>query len=246
MNGSPSSFAQKSHVNLNCSRDLSLEYEDLKYDGDKDTNGNYLATGSPVAIEEILTYNIDNEMPTIEVAADSSQQVAVDRRHPRVTGDGARDYNTIFGFSSLTYLEDVRSWSGKFATSFPTLCNSPAVPVDEDRLPGMIRSMSGSLSSDGDETMSGCDDDTDAVEPVIPVKGVSFNERVRVLPIPPNSSYTSEQRFRMYANRFELRENKLRNKKEYAFDGYDWRNATEEGNMAICPLSGELLHPAHL
>ena len=34
--------------------------------------------------------------------------------------------------------------------------------------------------------------------------------------------------------------------KEYEFDGYDWRNATEEGSMAICPVSGELLHPAHL
>ena len=49
----------------------------------------------------------------------------------------------------------------------------------------------------------------------------------------------------MYANRFELRENKSRNKKEYEFDNYDWRNATEENSMAVCP-SGELLHPAHL
>ncbi|KAL7527876.1 hypothetical protein ACHAXR_002178 [Thalassiosira sp. AJA248-18] len=118
----------------------------------------------------------------------------------------------------------------------------------------MVRSNSGSLSSetsssDGDETMSS-DDETDASSAAgddsLAGKGVSFNEQVRVLPIPPISAYTHEQRFRMYANRFELRENKMRNKKEYEFDGYDWRNATEENYMAICPMSGELLHPAHL
>jgi hypothetical protein len=75
---------------------------------------------------------------------------------------------------------------------------------------------------------------------------VTFNEQVRVLPIPPLGDYTPEQRYRMYANRFELRENKSRNKREYEFDNYDWRNATEEHAMAVCPMSGELLHPAHL
>ena len=94
------------------------------------------------------------------------------------------------------------------------------------------------MSSD-DETEGGPADQPAA-------KGVSFNEQVRVLPIPPITAYTLEQRYRMYANRFELRENKVRAKKEYEFDGYDWRNATEEPHMAICPLSGELLHPAHL
>ena len=126
----------------------------------------------------------------------------------------------------------------------------------------------GSLSSteddDDDETMSDAgfsdivsevadtdvDDDDDAtsssvsLKPPTPIqRGVSFNEQVRVLPIPPITSYTPEQRYRMYANRFELRENKSRNKKEYEFDNYDWRNVTEEGNMIVCPLSGELLHP---
>lgn len=77
-------------------------------------------------------------------------------------------------------------------------------------------------------------------------KGVTFNEQVRVLPIPPLQDYTPEQRYKMYANRYELRENKLRNKREYEFDKYDWRNVTEEHAMSVCPVRGELLHPVHL
>ena len=127
-----------------------------------------------------------------------------------------------------------------------------------DDLPGMIRSVSGATSIDSDDDADTADED-DTMDTVTDddqsssssstasskVKGVSFNESVRVLPIPPLSHYTLEQRRNMYANRFEVRENKLRNKKEYAFDNYDWKNCTEENSMVICPLSGNLLHPAH-
>lgn len=139
---------------------------------------------------------------------------------------------------------------------------------DDECPPGMVRSTSDSLSSeettDEDETMSnsssssdddaGVDDSSSILEdddtfhnqspPLLP-RGVTFNEQVRVLPIPPIEHYTPEQRYKMYANRFELRENKLRNKREFEFDNYDWRNVTEEHCMAICPMTGELLHPAH-
>jgi len=145
--------------------------------------------------------------------------------------------------------------------------------MEDDAPPGMVRdedTESEDTTSDGDdETMSDAgsslasddgtsasdvlsdvdDDDHVSTQPAVPQlikRGVSFNEQVRVLPIPPITAYTPEQRYKMYANRFELRENKTRNKKEYEFDNYDWRNATEENSMAVCPLSGELLHPAHL
>lgn len=131
-------------------------------------------------------------------------------------------------------------------------------PIMDD-LPGMIRSVSGASSCDGDSVSDGDDtmeteetDDDDLSSSSSSsstvsskVKGVSFNESVRVLPIPPLSHYTLEQRRNMYANRFEVRENKVRNKKEFAFDNYDWKNCTEERAMVICPLSGNLLHPAH-
>ncbi len=130
-----------------------------------------------------------------------------------------------------------------------------------DDLPGMIRSVSNATSCvDDDDTDTSADGEDDTMDTVTEdddqsssssstalskVKGVSFNESVRVLPIPPLSHYTLEQRRNMYTNRFEVRENKLRNKKEYAFDNYDWKNCTEENSMVICPMSGNLLHPAH-
>lgn len=128
-----------------------------------------------------------------------------------------------------------------------------------DDLPGMIRSVSDATSCVDDDTDTSADGEDDTMDTVSDddqsssssstasskVKGVSFNESVRVLPIPPLSHYTLEQRRNMYTNRFEVRENKLRNKKEYAFDNYDWKNCTEENSMVTCPMSGNLLHPAH-
>jgi len=158
--------------------------------------------------------------------------------------------DSIFGFARHNYLEGIRAWSASnFGSASPAhIAPSPAAKGDDDGPPGMVRSSSGSLSSGSEtDTVMSSDDETESGPADRPAaKGVSFNEQVRVLPIPPLTSYTQEQRYRMYANRFELRENKIRAKKEYEFDGYDWRNATEETSMAICPMSGELLHPAHL
>jgi len=160
------------------------------------------------------------------------------------------DDNAFFGFSRSHYMEGVRAWSMKLVFPSPPMNNSTV--MDENSPPSIVPSPNDSLSiASEDDAMNGCDDaetEAEAVEdgPESSSKGVTFNEKVRILPIPPISSYSLEQRFKLYANRYELRQIKIRNKKEYAFDGYDWRNATEEGNMAICPLSGELLHPAHL
>lgn len=170
---------------------------------------------------------------------------------------------SFFGFSRVWGMGGYGNGVTPMAASTTPVIASPLPPLPDVKVavdeqpPGMVRSSdSGSESSDtlddDDEIMS-TDDEASEVEggeadsiASTNNKGVTFNEQVRVLPIPPISAYTSEQRFRMYANRFELRENKMRNKKEYEFDGYDWRNATEEHSMAICPMSGELLHPAHL
>ena len=134
---------------------------------------------------------------------------------------------------------------------------------DDSHPPGMIPASSGENSDQSSDTSSEDDDDMGddlatatlllannvtgvGVPNPILRKGVTFNEQVRVLPIPPLQDYTPEQRYKMYANRYELRENKLRNKREYEFDKYDWRNVTEEHAMTVCSVSGELIHPVHL
>lgn len=194
-----------------------LEYESLKFNSANET-----PTTSPV--EHLMEIENESEMmPPLDNEIDDAQNDS--------PSEPTTDSQSIFSFSRMNYMNPIRSWS------------TSGKVIEDDSMPAMVRSNSGSLSSsDTDDTMSSSSGSSDDKV----TKGVTFNETVRVMPIPPLTAYTAEQRFRMYANRFELRENKIRNKKEFQFDGYDWRNATEECHMAICPMSGEILHPAHL
>ncbi|KAL3774519.1 hypothetical protein ACHAW5_003816 [Stephanodiscus triporus] len=180
----------------------------------------------------------------------------------RGQGQGSGDLVDLspFGFAR----DVVRSWygtSGSGSASWAPRCPpgrppSPPLMVDtaadndnvdngDGCLPGTVPASSEGDDSDPSEASSSDSDETMSTSSP-GAAGMTFNEQVRVLPIPPIEDFTHEQLYRKYTNRFELRENKARNKREYKFDGHDWRNTTEENAMAICPLSGELLHPAHL
>ena len=103
-------------------------------------------------------------------------------------------------------------------------------------LPGLVRS----TSSSSLESSSTEEEDVSTKK-----KGVSFNESVVTHSIPHASIYTPAQRRRMYTSSIDVRSNKIRNKKEYRYDGYDWRNCTEEWEMSVCMVTGELVHPVH-
>lgn len=75
--------------------------------------------------------------------------------------------------------------------------------------------------------------------------GVSFSEAVAIQPVPHSSVLSPLQRRKMYSSSIEVRQNKIRNKREYRYDGYDWRNSTEEWEMGVDMVTGELVHPAH-
>ena len=76
-------------------------------------------------------------------------------------------------------------------------------------------------------------------------RGVSFDSKVRVQPIPHSGTLTPAQRLRMYSTLSELRRNSIRNSREYRYEGYSWRNATEETEMRRSTVTGRLVHPAH-
>jgi len=76
-------------------------------------------------------------------------------------------------------------------------------------------------------------------------QSVSFDTSVTVYPIYETSQYSSDMVQQMYTNREELRINKLRNKREYAHDSFNWRDVTEEDGMTVDDTSGELVHPVH-
>lgn len=74
---------------------------------------------------------------------------------------------------------------------------------------------------------------------------IVFEEDVRVIPIPMRTEYSERVRSRIWSNRFELHENAQRNAVEFAAEGWNWRNVTEDEGMYICSVSGELVHPVH-
>jgi len=104
--------------------------------------------------------------------------------------------------------------------------------------PGLVR-----VTSDDDSSAaSSAADDASSLPPR--AGGVSFAPRVTIQPIPHSSELTAFQRGQMFATSAEVRRNKRRNKKEFRYDGCDWRTATEEPDMGVT-LTGEEVHPVH-
>lgn len=73
---------------------------------------------------------------------------------------------------------------------------------------------------------------------------IAFQDEVEVLPIPTRHEYSDRIKSRIWSNRYELQENAERNAVEFAAEGWNWRNVTEDEGMYICSASGELVHPA--
>lgn len=122
---------------------------------------------------------------------------------------------------------------------------------DDSTPPGLVRtdSVSDCTEEDDNSTTTSTsstisDSDNDSLDSP-KKKSVGFNSTVKIQPIPHSSSYSPIQRRKMYSSSLEVRKNKIRNKKEYRFDGYDWRNVTEEWEMSVDMVTGELVHPVH-
>mmetsp|Transcript_22350 Transcript_22350/g.48094 ORF Transcript_22350/g.48094 Transcript_22350/m.48094 type:complete len:246 (+) Transcript_22350:262-999(+) len=150
--------------------------------------------------------------------------------------DVDRHATSFYGRQKLTEMK--QHGGGSWLLGFARL-NNAAPPPDLVRVPS-----GASLDSDED-SLSDDSVVSSAATKKRPRGGVCFNETVTVQPIPHSCTLTSMQRRRMYSTSVEVRQNKIRNKKEYRHDGYDWRNATEEWEMSVDVITGELVHPVH-
>jgi hypothetical protein len=74
---------------------------------------------------------------------------------------------------------------------------------------------------------------------------ITFDETVTVFPVPAIDDTPDDVWQQTWKPRQEVRAHKKRSKKEYAWDGYDWENATEEEDMIRDPETGLLEHPVH-
>jgi hypothetical protein len=74
---------------------------------------------------------------------------------------------------------------------------------------------------------------------------VSLHNDVAVVPIPSRTDYPSLVKARIWSSATELYQNAARNSIEFASEGWNWRNVTEDEKMILSP-SGERIHPIHL
>eukprot|EP01083_Nonionella_stella_P180337 642808_1 len=143
---------------------------------------------------------------------------------------------------------------GSWLLGFARLNNNNKSDDDKPaEMPGLVRDSflesdedsSTDMDSDDDSSLASSSSNSSAAPATPKRAGVSFSESVKVQPIYHSSVLSPLQRRKMYATSFEVRQNKIRNKREYRYDGYDWRNVTEEWEMGVDMVTGELVHPAH-
>jgi len=76
-------------------------------------------------------------------------------------------------------------------------------------------------------------------------KQLTFDESVKVVPIPERHEYSERIRSRLWTNATDLYENAQRNTVEFAAEGWNWRSVATDEKMYICRYTGELIHPVH-
>eukprot|EP00978_Attheya_sp_CCMP212_P033722 scaffold137518_cov47-Attheya_sp.AAC.1 len=79
-----------------------------------------------------------------------------------------------------------------------------------------------------------------------PKKGVSFSNKVLVVPIPLRHDYSRRMRQRLWTPAEEIHENAQRNAVEFSSEGWNCQDVVEEDDMYICSGTQELIHPVHV
>ena len=93
------------------------------------------------------------------------------------------------------------------------------------------------------EPIKGDADTNDDVMFADPRRRVGFSSTVSIIPIPSRLDYPAQVRSAVWSDKKEISEMTARNMVEFAAEGWDWRNATEEEHMLF--LDGVCVHPVH-
>ncbi len=76
-------------------------------------------------------------------------------------------------------------------------------------------------------------------------RSVSFHETVTVVTIPNKDSYSDRIRKYLWAGPHERMQNTQRNVIEFSSENWDWRQAADDVEFYLCPVTGEKIHPCH-
>jgi len=75
---------------------------------------------------------------------------------------------------------------------------------------------------------------------------VKLRSQVCIIPIPSRNEYSHHIKSSLWSSSSELYANALRNSIEFAAEGWNLRNATEDDQMIVHVDSGERIHPVHI
>ena len=75
---------------------------------------------------------------------------------------------------------------------------------------------------------------------------IHFDDYVTVVPIPSHTKYSDETKRLIWSNSAEISMNAKRNLREFASEGWNWRDVVEEDQMFLDRFSDEFIHPVHL
>lgn len=77
-------------------------------------------------------------------------------------------------------------------------------------------------------------------------RSIRFDSEVRVISIPSHSEYSKNLKEFIWNSPREIQQNASRNRREFAAEGWNWRNVVEEDQMYLDRSSLEFIHPVHL
>lgn len=75
---------------------------------------------------------------------------------------------------------------------------------------------------------------------------IRFHPEVQVMEIPSYKEYSNDEKKAIWRNSAELRQIVQRNKREFAAERWDWKQAVEEDGMFFDKTSQLYIHPVHL
>jgi hypothetical protein len=154
-----------------------------------------------------------------------------------------------FDFSSSWLSRDTASTLSLFSDQVDGAYDLFSLPSDSSISPSRSDSIRSLENIIGVDRLSLHDDISDCS--IHKHRKVSFDSTVRATTIPSRLSYSSRMKTRLWSSTEDIFSNAIRNEKEFAFDGCDWRTASEESDFLRCPFASSMLsddvfvHPVH-